>query len=103
MMAMENPISFVGCGTAEEEEFPSTALCIYGAKNSDEGGMNEVTKARRLLTMLIKVRSCNLKLEEQMHASYTNYNFTIEKCNASIYADSLELCLTEKGSNGFLI
>jgi hypothetical protein len=52
--------------------------------------------------MLIKVRSCNLKLEEQMHASYTNYNFTIEKCNASIYADSLELCLTEKGSMDFL-
>ena len=78
MMAMENPISFVGCGTAEEEEFPSTALCIYGAKNSDEGGMNEVTKARRLLTLLIKVRSCQFETsleKSRMHSSYTNYKF----------------------------
>ena len=52
--------------------------------------------------MLIKVRSCNLKLEEQMHASYTNYNFTIEKCNASIYADSLNCALLKKVAMDFL-
>jgi hypothetical protein len=53
--------------------------------------------------MLIKVRSCQFETRAECMLRTQITMFTIEKCNASVYADSLELCLTEGGSNGYFL